>query len=288
MTLTAGIFLIVLVVALAVFGVYLTRRVQYVLVGQPEARHDRLGTRAWRLRRLRPRPEEALQGAGGRRPLLHLLGLHRHRLRHAPDHRRGPVGGVLAAGASAPGRASTSCSTCSWCSCWSPSSSPWCTATWCGRRGWRPSLEAAIILALIFGLVAASPRLQRPRLRARRERSKYALAPVTGALAALFGPLDDGATETGMQVFWWVHLVLLLAFLVYIPLSKHLHLIMCPVNEFFRNLKPRGAQIGRSTWRTRTSRSTASAASTASRGGSSWTCTPAPSAAAARTTAPRG
>ena len=38
-------------------------------------------------------------------------------------------------------------------------------------------------------------------------------------------------------------MVLLLAFLVYIPMSKHMHLIMCPVNEWFRNLKPRGAQI---------------------------------------------
>ena len=46
MTLTAGIFLVVLLVALAVFGVFLVRRVQYVLVGQPEARHDRLGARA--------------------------------------------------------------------------------------------------------------------------------------------------------------------------------------------------------------------------------------------------
>ena len=46
MTLTAGIFLVVLLAALAVFGVFLVRRVQYVLVGQPEARHDRLGARA--------------------------------------------------------------------------------------------------------------------------------------------------------------------------------------------------------------------------------------------------
>ena len=104
------------------------------------------------------------------------------------------------------------------------------------------SLEAAVILALIFGLVAAAL-VYSGFAYALDASDKYALAPVTGALAALFGPLDDGATETGMQVFWWVHLVLLLAFLVYIPLSKHLHLIMCPVNEFFRNLKPRGGQV---------------------------------------------
>ena len=32
----------------------------------------------------------------------------------------------------------------------------------------------------------------------------------------------------------------LLVFLVYIPTSKHLHLLACPFNEFFRNLRPRG------------------------------------------------
>ncbi len=39
---------------------------------------------------------------------------------------------------------------------------------------------------------------------------------------------------------WWLHLLTLLVFLVYIPISKHLHLLACPFNEFFRNLRPRG------------------------------------------------
>jgi Fe-S oxidoreductase len=46
-----------------------------------------------------------------------------------------------------------------------------------------------------------------------------------------------------MWTFWWLHVLFILAFLVYIPVSKHLHLLACPVNEFFRNLKPRGGQI---------------------------------------------
>ena len=49
--------------------------------------------------------------------------------------------------------------------------------------------------------------------------------------------------EVGRTILWWIHVILLFAFLVYIPVSKHMHLIMCPVNEWFRNLKPRGAQI---------------------------------------------
>ena len=105
------------------------------------------------------------------------------------------------------------------------------------------SLEAAVILALIFGLVAAASCTAASPTRSTRATS-YALAPVSRrARGAVRARSTTAPRRTGMQVFWWVHLVLLLAFLVYIPLSKHLHLIMCPVNEFFRNLKPRGGQI---------------------------------------------
>ncbi len=57
--------------------------------------------------------------------------------------------------------------------------------------------------------------------------------------------------QLGSQILWWVHIALLLGFLVYIPVSKHLHLIACPVNEFLRNLKPRGLRSIRLIWRAR-------------------------------------
>jgi Fe-S oxidoreductase len=240
-TLTAGIFLVVLLVALAVFGVFLTRRVQNVLVGQPEARHDRLGTRAWGF-------------------VVYVLG--QKKLFKEPV---GIVHFVIFWGfiVIAFGTLQIIGE-----GLWETFSLP-VIGAWTGfylvldvlmvlvlvaivvavvyRYVVRPprleaSLEAAVILALIFGLVAAAL-VYSGLANALDASEKYALAPVTGALATLFGPLDAGATETAAQVFWWVHLVLLLAFLVYIPLSKHLHLIMCPVNEFFRNLKPRGGQV---------------------------------------------
>lgn len=40
---------------------------------------------------------------------------------------------------------------------------------------------------------------------------------------------------------WWAHMVILLAFLVYIPYSKHLHILVSPFNVFFRSLRPKGA-----------------------------------------------
>src|SRR5260370_9000149 len=44
-----------------------------------------------------------------------------------------------------------------------------------------------------------------------------------------------------MQVFWWANILAVLSFLIYIPYSKHLHLLATPFNVFFRNCAPRGA-----------------------------------------------
>ena len=105
-----------------------------------------------------------------------------------------------------------------------------------------PSAEAAIILGLIFFLILSEFFYSGV---------SYALDPtlasegafVATAIAGWFAGASTAALETAQTVLWWIHVVLLLAFLVYIPVSKHMHLIMCPVNEWLRNLKPRGAQI---------------------------------------------
>src|SRR5690242_1798437 len=44
-----------------------------------------------------------------------------------------------------------------------------------------------------------------------------------------------------MRVFWWANILVVLSFLIYIPNSKHLHLMATPFNVFFRNLRPIGA-----------------------------------------------
>ncbi len=42
------------------------------------------------------------------------------------------------------------------------------------------------------------------------------------------------AASAGLEVVWWLHLLLLLIFLVYVPQSKHFHLLTAPVNIWFR------------------------------------------------------
>jgi Fe-S oxidoreductase/nitrate reductase gamma subunit len=105
-----------------------------------------------------------------------------------------------------------------------------------------PSAEAGIILGLIFFLIVSellySGFTYAPEPTAAQRGAFIAVAVSRGVDGLSAAPID-----VARSILWWVHVLLLLAFLVYIPLSKHLHLIMCPVNEFFRNLKPRGGQI---------------------------------------------
>jgi Fe-S oxidoreductase len=42
------------------------------------------------------------------------------------------------------------------------------------------------------------------------------------------------------ETFWWVHILLVLGFLNYLPNSKHLHVLTSIPNVFFASLKPRG------------------------------------------------
>ncbi len=53
--------------------------------------------------------------------------------------------------------------------------------------------------------------------------------------------LGQGAANTLQGTFWWIHLAIILGFSVYIPFSKHMHMMAAPFNAFFRSLEPRGA-----------------------------------------------
>ena len=51
----------------------------------------------------------------------------------------------------------------------------------------------------------------------------------------------DGGLANGLQaLFWWLHLGIILGFSIYIPLSKHMHLVAAPISFYTRKLEPRG------------------------------------------------
>jgi Fe-S oxidoreductase/nitrate reductase gamma subunit len=70
--------------------------------------------------------------------------------------------------------------------------------------------------------------------------------PVSSTIARLFQGIGwQGTNAIGPhEVFYWIHVLAVLTFLVYIPSSKHLHIIVAIPNIFFRKLPPKvGAQL---------------------------------------------
>src|SRR5699024_272854 len=53
--------------------------------------------------------------------------------------------------------------------------------------------------------------------------------PIASGIAFLFSWLPSTAAMVIFFIVWWVHTITLLSFLVYVPQSKHAHLIAAPV-----------------------------------------------------------
>jgi Fe-S oxidoreductase len=104
--------------------------------------------------------------------------------------------------------------------------------------------DALIILGMIGGVVATELLAQVFEVAEYGEQPgafiSNALGPLFGTVA--FGPLGRGpsAAEVAFQFFWWAHMALVAAFLVYLPFSKHLHIATSFFNIYFRKLRPRG------------------------------------------------
>ncbi|AIW39145.1 hypothetical protein KS07_17295 [Bacillus subtilis] len=64
--------------------------------------------------------------------------------------------------------------------------------------------------------------------------------PIASSIAFVLGGLSAPATAAVFYVSWWLHLLFLLSFLVYVPQSKHAHLIAGPANVFLSRLDSKG------------------------------------------------
>ena len=64
--------------------------------------------------------------------------------------------------------------------------------------------------------------------------------PIASGIALIFSFLPEAAAITVFYIMWWIHLIVLLTFLVYIPQSKHAHLIAGPLNVYFNRTTPVG------------------------------------------------
>ena len=64
--------------------------------------------------------------------------------------------------------------------------------------------------------------------------------PVSQWLAPLYAGLSDGGIIMVERGAWWFHIVGILAFLVYVPYSKHFHIFLAFPNTYYSDLTPAG------------------------------------------------
>lgn len=64
--------------------------------------------------------------------------------------------------------------------------------------------------------------------------------PVASLIAGAFAGISETAAIAIFYIAWWMHLLFLLTFLVYVPQSKHAHLIAGPANVYFNRLEKAG------------------------------------------------
>lgn len=94
--------------------------------------------------------------------------------------------------------------------------------------------DAILILSMI-GMLMVTLILTYAFDRVIAPRHAMALQPVSSPVALLLGWVSPGAAAVGREMNWWAHALLVLAFLNYLPYSKHLHVIVSLPNTFLSN-----------------------------------------------------
>lgn len=103
------------------------------------------------------------------------------------------------------------------------------------KRGWKASIVLWFIGTLFLSVLlgAAFETIMHGE-------AITAMKPVSAVFAMLFSGMSVTMAQVFFYIFWWIHLLILLAFLVYVPQSKHFHLIVAPVNVFLKRLDSPG------------------------------------------------
>ncbi len=98
--------------------------------------------------------------------------------------------------------------------------------------------EADVILALIATIATTLLLWQACRIALGLNEWPASSAPVSDALSHLFS--DNAVTKVLERVFVWLHVTTILTFLVYLPRSKHLHIVSAAFNVWYGRTRAGG------------------------------------------------
>ena len=101
-------------------------------------------------------------------------------------------------------------------------------------------LITEIILMILFLTMNASDQVLRERTYG--VYAEHAVGPfiISGKYAQIFGGLSSSGLVAVERSAWWLHILGILAFLNYLPYSKHLHILLAFPNAYYARLLPNG------------------------------------------------
>ncbi|MBK9637776.1 MAG: (Fe-S)-binding protein [Bacteroidetes bacterium] len=108
---------------------------------------------------------------------------------------------------------------------------------------WPKSDANLILITEIFLMTAFLFMNASDALLQSREASHYVLAGAFPVSSSLFGMLGSYSNETLIMIergCWWFHIIGIIAFLNYVPYSKHFHILLAFPNTWYSNLNPKG------------------------------------------------
>jgi heterodisulfide reductase subunit C len=94
-----------------------------------------------------------------------------------------------------------------------------------------------VLMSALFLMNAADQNLQ---LRGSAHYHSAGTFPISGLFAPLLSGWSDGTLIFTERFCWWFHIIGILAFLNYLPYSKHLHIVLAFPNVYYSNLKAKG------------------------------------------------
>ncbi len=111
-------------------------------------------------------------------------------------------------------------------------------------EGW-PKTDANLILIFEVLLMGAFLLMQGADLTLQKLGTAHYIEagsyPVSSFLLFVFEGMSESTVYFFERFFWWFHILGILAFLNYLPYSKHLHIVLAFPNTYYSNLKPKGA-----------------------------------------------
>ncbi|WP_050180435.1 4Fe-4S dicluster domain-containing protein [Domibacillus robiginosus] len=105
------------------------------------------------------------------------------------------------------------------------------------KRGWKSGLVLLFIASLMLSVLMGNGLW----LLWQEEAAGLSWSePIASMIAVVFAGLSQPVIIGLFYAMWWIHLLVLLAFLVYVPQSKHAHLIAGPINTYIYRLNQAG------------------------------------------------